>query len=311
MANQVPNNTSDLARRQQQSLDAGGKLALVCEGGGQRGIFTAGVLDAFMSEGYDPFPLMIGTSAGAQNLAAYTCHVPGYAREMIIDYTTRSDFFRPLEFVRGGDLVGLDWYFEVLTREHPLDTGAGLRRLGDRELLFCSTRSRDVQACYFDPREVDWMTAMKASSAIPLFYRGGVDWQGERYQDGSIADAIPVQEAYRRGARTIVVIRTVPQEGRLSLNWARRLEGWIGAERLGEVMQIVRAHERCYSATEAFIREPPADVRVIEIYPHRVLESRVLGSSRAQLEQDYQLGLRSGYSFLSCLGPALLDIATG
>ncbi|MCX2643477.1 patatin family protein, partial [Klebsiella pneumoniae] len=28
-----------------------GKLALVCEGGGQRGIFTAGVLDEFMRAG--------------------------------------------------------------------------------------------------------------------------------------------------------------------------------------------------------------------------------------------------------------------
>ena len=31
-----------------------GKLALVCEGGGQRGIFTAGVLDEFMRAGFNP-----------------------------------------------------------------------------------------------------------------------------------------------------------------------------------------------------------------------------------------------------------------
>ncbi|WP_116472911.1 patatin-like phospholipase family protein [Zobellella maritima] len=286
-----------------------GTLALVCEGGGQRGIFTAGVLDAFMAEGYDPFQLMIGSSAGAQNLSAFTCNAAGYAREMIIDYTTRSNFFRPLDFVRGGDLVDLDWYFEVLSGEHPLDIETGLQRLDGRELLFCSTRTRDVQACYFHPREVDWMTGMKASSAIPLFYRAGVQWQGERYQDGGIADAIPVQEAYRRGARTIVVIRTVPQHSRVSLQWAQRLEQWIGADRFGEIMQIVRAHERCYSDTQSFIKDPPLDARVIEIYPSRPLVSRVLGSTRSQLEQDYQLGLRCGRYFLYSLGAALLDIS--
>lgn len=41
------------------------KIALVVQGGGQRGIFTAGVFDAFLEAGFDPFELYIGTSAGA------------------------------------------------------------------------------------------------------------------------------------------------------------------------------------------------------------------------------------------------------
>uniref|UniRef100_UPI0018F8A4AD patatin-like phospholipase family protein n=2 Tax=Enterobacterales TaxID=91347 RepID=UPI0018F8A4AD len=60
-----------------------GKLALVCEGGGQRGIFTAGVLDEFQRASFNPFDLMLGTSAGAQNLSAYICGQPGYARRVI------------------------------------------------------------------------------------------------------------------------------------------------------------------------------------------------------------------------------------
>ena len=44
-----------------------GQLALVCEGGGQRGIFTAGVLDEFMRAQFNPFDLYFGTSAGAQD----------------------------------------------------------------------------------------------------------------------------------------------------------------------------------------------------------------------------------------------------
>ena len=51
-----------------------GQLALVCEGGGQRGIFTAGVLDEFMRAQFNPFDLYFGTSAGAQNLSAYVCN---------------------------------------------------------------------------------------------------------------------------------------------------------------------------------------------------------------------------------------------
>jgi len=45
----------------------GGKNALVAQGGGQRGIFTAGVLDAFLLSNFDPFDEFYGTSAGALN----------------------------------------------------------------------------------------------------------------------------------------------------------------------------------------------------------------------------------------------------
>lgn len=81
-----------------------GKLALVCEGGGQRGIFTAGVLDSFQQAHFNPFDLMLGTSAGAQNLSAFVCAQPGYARRVITRYTTSKQFFDPLRFVRGGIL---------------------------------------------------------------------------------------------------------------------------------------------------------------------------------------------------------------
>ena len=79
-----------------------GQLALVCEGGGQRGIFTAGVLDAFLQQAFFPFELMIGTSAGAQTLSAYACGQHGYSRHVITRYTTSRDFFNPLRFLRGG-----------------------------------------------------------------------------------------------------------------------------------------------------------------------------------------------------------------
>ncbi|HBM9603668.1 patatin family protein, partial [Escherichia coli] len=70
-----------------------GRIALVCEGGGQRGIFTAGVLDEFMRAQFNPFDLYLGTSAGAQNLSAFICNQPGYARKVIMRYTTKREFF--------------------------------------------------------------------------------------------------------------------------------------------------------------------------------------------------------------------------
>ena len=118
-----------------------GQLALVCEGGGQRGIFTAGVLDEFMRAQFNPFDLYFGTSAGAQNLSAYVCNQPGYARKVIMRYTTSKEFFNPVRFVRGGNLIDLDWLLHATSRQIALAT-ATPSRLFDTGKAFWMGASR-------------------------------------------------------------------------------------------------------------------------------------------------------------------------
>ena len=93
------------------SAMASANIALVAEGGGQRGIFTAGVLDAFMHQGYNPFRWMIGVSAGAQNVAAFALGEEGYVRKIIMELTTDARFFKPTNVFRHQPMIDLDWYF--------------------------------------------------------------------------------------------------------------------------------------------------------------------------------------------------------
>lgn len=58
--------------------------ALVLEGGGLRGVFTCGVLDAFMDNGVK-FPFAIGVSAGACNGLSYMSGQRGRAKASNID----------------------------------------------------------------------------------------------------------------------------------------------------------------------------------------------------------------------------------
>ena len=68
------------------------KLSLVTQGGGQRGIFTAGVLDAFLENKFDPFSLYVGTSAGALNLSSYISRQSNLAKEFILDFSSQRNF---------------------------------------------------------------------------------------------------------------------------------------------------------------------------------------------------------------------------
>ena len=54
--------------------------ALVVEGGAMRGIFAAGVLDAFIKQQHQPFQFAIGVSAGSTNLIGYLAEDHGRSR---------------------------------------------------------------------------------------------------------------------------------------------------------------------------------------------------------------------------------------
>lgn len=285
-----------------------GKMALVCEGGGQRGIFTAGVLDEFQRADFNPFHLMLGTSAGAQNLSAYICGQAGYARRVITRYTTSKLFFDPLRFVRGGHLIDLDWLVDVTAREFPLAMAAGEKMFSSgREFYMCACRSDDFSPGYFAPTAANWLNILKASSAIPGMYRPGVSLEGISYLDGGISDAIPVREAARRGAETIVVIRTVPSQMTFTPEWLKRIERWLSDSALKPLVNIIQLHEESYHQTQAFIEQPPGKLNIIEIYPPHPLASTALGSRVASLNQDYHLGRRCGRYFLATLGQWLRE----
>lgn len=284
------------------------KLALVCEGGGQRGIFTAGVLDEFMRAQFNPFDLFLGTSAGAQNLSAYLCNQPGYARKVIMRYTTTRDFFNPLRFVRGGNLIDLDWLVDATARKMPLAMGYAAEQFERGKAFYmCACRQDDYTPGYFAPDEKNWLDLIRASSAIPGFYRSGVLLDGINYLDGGVSDAIPVQEAARRGATTIVVIRTVPSQMYYTPQWFKRMERWLGESSLQPLVNVVQHHETSYHAIQQFIEQPPDDLRIFEIYPPKALNSMALGSGLPALREDYKTGRLCGRYFLATVGKLLAE----
>lgn len=285
-----------------------GRLALVCEGGGQRGIFTAGVLDEFMRADFNPFDLFLGTSAGAQNLSAYLCNQPGYARKVIMRYTTTRDFFDPVRFVRGGNLIDLDWLISSTSTQMPLAMDYAARAFDTGKAFYmCACRQDDYTPEYFSPDSSSWLDIIRASSAIPGFYRPGVTLNGVNYLDGGVSDAIPVQEAAKRGAKTIVVIRTVPSQMYYTPQWFKRMERWLGESSLQPFVNLVQHHEKTYSATQKFIEAPPGKLRIFEIYPPKLLHSMALGSRLPALRDDYKLGRLCGRYFLATVGKLLAE----
>lgn len=95
--------------------------ALVVEGGGMRGAFTSGVLDAFLQQRFNPFDLYVGVSSGSTNVANYLAGQQGRTLTFYIDHSLRPEFIDYKRFFKGGDLLDLKWMWEIGEQEHPLD----------------------------------------------------------------------------------------------------------------------------------------------------------------------------------------------
>jgi len=188
-----------------------GKTALVAQGGGQRGIFTAGVLDAFLHSNFDPFDEFYGTSAGALNLCAFLCRHHGMGKSFITDLTTSGEFFNLFRYIRNKQYLGLEWALEKI-QGHPykLDLELGRLTLGERKAFAAVTNVDTLSDQYLPIFGRDWVSTMAATCAIPKLYQGPVDVNGHLFVDGGVSASIPVQEAWRQNARNIIVIRTEP-----------------------------------------------------------------------------------------------------
>lgn len=275
-------------------------LALVAEGGGQKGVFTAGVLDSWLVEKFNPFQILVGTSAGAQNIASYMSEQTGFAYSAISHLTMDDRFFSLMSGLRGKSALNLDWYFkQVKSPTYRLDISRAKQNAQHRKLRFATTSLERVKTQMLNPEESGWIKSLKASSAIPLLYRPGVKVKGEAYIDGGVTAPVPVREAYEEGAKKAVVIRTSKTAdspltqfiGRTrpvfnKTNWYPRTLKWLDA------------HEYSYEQSQAFIERPPEDLKIVEIYPPRPLRSKILGSSPEDLVADYRMGFEVGKQFL-------------
>ena len=108
------------------------------------------------------------------------------------------------------------------------------------------------------------------------------------------------------GAKTLVVIRTVPSQMYYTPAVVQtRMERWLGESSLQPLLNLVQHHEATYRAIQSFIEKPPGKLRIFEIYPPKPLHSMALGSRIPALREDYKTGRLCGRYFLATVGKLL------
>ena len=95
--------------------DANG-TALILEGGGNRGVFTSGVLDCLM-EHQIKFPYVAGVSAGACNAVDYVSWQPGRTKKCMILEGKENRYISLGQTIRNRSLFDMDMIFDRFPKE--------------------------------------------------------------------------------------------------------------------------------------------------------------------------------------------------
>lgn len=268
---------------------------LVLEGGGLRGQYTAGVLDAFLDAGIE-FPYIIGVSAGVSIACSFVSRQKGRNVEIVERFRNDPRYLSFRNLITTGSLFGMRFIYHEIPYTHvPFDFET-FEKSPTRFVTVC-TDCETGEAVYYG-KDADHLTVLAASASLPFLSRM-VEYDGRKLLDGAIVDAIPLEKAKAEGFARNVVVLTRPDGYRKTEEFGppaalvyRKYPKLVEAlgkrvERYNREMELVEAEEKAGSA--------------LVIRP-----SRDLGVSRTEkdvkkLRDLYELGIEDGKAVIDRL----------
>ena len=267
---------------------------LVLEGGGMRGVFTSGVLDAFMKHNLY-FHYVVAVSAGACNGLSYMSHQPRRARISNIDYLARYNYIGLRHLVTQGCIFDQKLLYEDFPNTLlPYDFDTYFSNPDTFEMV--TTNCLTGKASYLNIRDgrQRLLDVVRASSSLPYVSKI-VDVDGIPMLDGGIVDSIPVMRAMERGHHKNVVVLT-------------RNKGFRTTEKDHKIKYVFYKHyprlrvvlsHRCeaYNRQLDMIDKLEESGQIVCIRPEQKMEVGRIEKDTTKLEALYEEGYLLGEKF--------------
>lgn len=194
-----------------QNIEKDNKVGLVLEGGGMRGMYTAGVLDRFMEEGIMPDGV-IGVSAGAIHGCSYISGQLGRSVRYNLKYINDSRYVSFKNLIKTGDIFDAEFCYDILPNELSLFDYDAFAENAKKVAFYTvasnlETGEADYHRCYDFRKEMDYM---RASASLPLV-SNIVEVDGKKLLDGGTTDSIPLAYFRSIGFKKNIVVLTRPK----------------------------------------------------------------------------------------------------
>lgn len=263
------------------------KIGLVLEGGGLRGIFTAGVLDFFLEKNIE-FDGCIGVSAGACHACSYLCKQHKRAYNVSVDYLDDKRYCSFYSLIKTGDLFGVDFvYGEIPDVLNPIDNETYLEGNTEFQAVITNCRTGEAEYPYVKDMKKD-VDYVRASSSLPFLSRM-VKIDGELYLDGGISDAIPIKKSIENGNTKNIIIMTRDKNYRKKQSNLGKISA-IRYKKYPKLVELMNTRFSRYNETLEYIYEQEKKGNVFIIQPEKPLNLGRIEKNREKLTNVYNEG---------------------
>lgn len=184
------------------------KLGIVCEGGGTRGSYTAGVLSWFL-DNQIPLDYINGISAGAYTASQYVSKQPDRLRSTSTTWLADKHYMGLRAILDEGAIVGINFVFDKLKELEPFDEETFYANPIHFEFGVFNLETGNVEYYGKESLKTNY-ELFKASCKLPILSRvARID--GKFYLDGGVKDMIPIYHANEIGVKYNFVVLTKPE----------------------------------------------------------------------------------------------------
>lgn len=266
------------------------KIGLVLEGGGFRGLYSAGILHSFFESEIE-FPYVVAVSMGASNATNYLSKQT--KRNLDVPYAFVNDkrYISYRRLFTKGELFGMDFIFNDLPKLIPFDFEAF--KASKQKLIYVTTDCNTGKA-YFVPNRTneESFKALEASTSLP-FASKMVKLHGKLLLDGGISDPIPVEKALADGCDKLVVILTQPRDYRKEPLQAKLLTK-LRYRKYPLLVNTLLNRHKTYNRQLRLIEKLEAEGKVFVIRPNHKLPISRTEKNKDKLKEAFEFGYKQG-----------------
>ena len=267
------------------------KIGLVLEGGGMRGLFSAGVLDTLLDLKELNVNGIVAVSSGALFGVNYVSKQKERAVRYNKKYADDKRYMGLYSWITTGNAVNKDFaYYELPFKLDVFDNEKFKEADTDFYVVMTDVESGKPEYVLIEDAFAQ-MEYLRATSALP-FASKIIEINGKKYLDGGISDSIPIDFCENLGYDKIIAVLTRP-------------EGTYKEDKLGFLYKLVyRKYPNLvnsllnmatdYEKVLTKIKDLENKGKIFVVRPPEVLKIGRLEKDRNKIQKVYDTGLNTG-----------------
>ena len=266
------------------------KTGLVLEGGGMRGLFSAGILDVMLENGIN-VDGVIGVSAGACFGCNYISRQVGRSLRYNLKYCKDSRYIGIKTWIRTGDYVGAKFAYHTMPKtldifdEETFDSNPTEFHVVVTDVMTGKPIYKRLDT--MDDNMLEWV---RASASMPLAAQI-VHVGGGHYLDGGISDSIPLEHFQSIGFEKNIVVLTQPYDYRKR---PTKMVPWlkIFMRKYPAIIDAMTHRHVMYNDELDYIHSQVSTGNTLLLYPDTALNISRVSKDRNKMVTVYEHGKR-------------------